>query len=97
MDSMGSGKNNMKKATIESSIDAQSAPQLGGSKSKFVPRFLQGAAHPGYCMLHIGFKLAALICYLILGILIDDKTFCFLVVIILSALDFWVVKNITGR
>ena len=64
---------------------------------KFVPRFLQGAAHPGYCMLHLSFKLAALVFYLILGLFMDDKTFCFLIVIILSALDFWVTKNLTGR
>ena len=62
-----------------------------------MPRFLNKAAHPGYCMLHIGFKLIALLCYLVLGLLIDDKTFCFLVVIIVSAVDFWIVKNVTGR
>ena len=66
-------------------------------RKKYVPRFLQGAAHPGYCMLHIAFKLAALASYLILGLLVDDKTFCFLIVIILSAIDFWLVKNVTGR
>lgn len=48
-------------------------------------------------MVHMGFKLAALISYLILGLMIDDKTFCFLIVIILSAIDFWIVKNVTGR
>ena len=62
-----------------------------------MPRFLKGAAHPGYCMLHVSFKILALIAYLILGIFIDDKTFCFLIVIIVSAIDFWVVKNVTGR
>jgi len=70
---------------------------LSDKQKKFVPRFLHGAAHPGYCMLHISFKLLALACYLILGLLIDDKTFCFLIVIILSAIDFWLVKNVTGR
>ena len=73
------------------------AADLTGTKKKLVPRFLKGAAHPGYCMLHIGFKLAALLSYLILGLMIDDKTFCFLIVIILSAIDFWLVKNVTGR
>jgi len=71
--------------------------ELSDKQKKMVPKFLRGAAHPGYCMLHIGFKLAALACYLILGLLIDDKTFCFLIVIILSAIDFWLVKNVTGR
>jgi len=48
-------------------------------------------------MLHIAFKLLAMASYLVLGLLIDDKTFCFLIVIILSAIDFWLVKNVTGR
>ena len=48
-------------------------------------------------MLHIAFKLGALASYILLGLLIDDKTFCFLIVIILSAIDFWLVKNVTGR
>ena len=58
---------------------------------------MQGAAHPGYCMLHLAFKLSALVFYLILGIFMNDKTFCFLIVVILTALDFWVTKNLTGR
>lgn len=93
------GSNKLKKATIESSTESGKKPaaELTASQKKFVPRFLQGSAHPGYCILHLVFKILALICYLILGLLIDDKTFCFLVVIILSAIDFWVVKNVTGR
>mmetsp|Transcript_9210 Transcript_9210/g.6558 ORF Transcript_9210/g.6558 Transcript_9210/m.6558 type:complete len:119 (+) Transcript_9210:393-749(+) len=27
----------------------------------------------------------------------DDKTLCFIFVVVLQALDFWVTKNITGR
>ena len=90
VDSMGSGPKNAVKQS------AQPA-ELTEKQKKMVPRFLKGSAHPFYCMLHLGFKLLALVCYLILGIFINDKTFCFLVVIILSAIDFWIVKNITGR
>ena len=103
MESMGRGKNKLNKAPIQSSTETKKSSygvppaELSGTQQKLVPRFLKGAAHPGYCMLHIGFKLLALVCYLILGLLIDDKTFCFLVVIILSAIDFWLVKNVTGR
>ena len=100
MDSMGSGSAKKSTASSESSGVKKSgkAPaELSDRQRKLVPRFLKGAAHPGYCMLHIGIKIAALLCYLILGLLIDDKTFCFLIVIILSAIDFWVVKNLTGR
>lgn len=99
-DSMGSGKNNiLQGSTNQAAAQAYVVPgeSLSDEQKKFVPRFLHGANHPGYCMLHIGFKLLALVCYLILGLLIDDKTFCFIIVIILSAIDFWLVKNVTGR
>ena len=100
MESMGSGQNKLKnqKAAGGGAIERSTeAAELSGTKKKLIPRFLQGAAHPGYCMLHIVFKISALASYILLGLLIDDKTFCFLVVIILSALDFWLVKNVTGR
>jgi len=86
--SQGSSSKKEQKSNLETS---------GRTNSQYVPTFLQGAAHPGFCMLHLGFKVAALFFYLILGIFMDDKTFCFLIVVILSAMDFWVTKNLTGR
>jgi len=62
-----------------------------------MPKFLSGATHPGFCLLHFSFKVAALLCYILLGIFMSDKTLCFIVVVILCAFDFWVVKNLTGR
>ena len=100
MESMGSGQNKLKnqKAAGGGAIERSTeAAELSGTKKKLIPRFLQGAVHPGYCMLHIIFKISALASYILLGLLIDDKTFCFLIVIILSAIDFWLVKNVTGR
>ena len=100
MESMGSGSNALGKPTTSKGKGPKHqvpGAELSEKKKKFVPRFLKGAAHPGYCMLHVGVKLLALFFYIFLGLFLADKTFCFLVVIIVSAIDFWLVKNVTGR
>lgn len=57
---------------------------------------LNQAAHPTACIFTFVFKACAILMYLIIGNFISDiMTFIF--VIIFSSLDFWVVKNITGR
>ena len=61
------------------------------------PKFLDGASHPGFCILHLSFKAAAFLCYILLGLFVSGKSIVFIVVAILSAFDFWVVKNLTGR
>lgn len=48
------------------------------------------------CMLHIAFKLAAVVLYFLLGWL-ADPTVNFIFVTILCVFDFWVTKNLTGR
>lgn len=65
--------------------------------NRVYPKFLDGSSHPGFCMLHLGFKLAAFLSYILLGLFVSGKSLVFIVVMILSAFDFWVVKNITGR
>ena len=85
--SMGSSKKENSSA-IES---------IESGKKGYTPKFLKGASHPGFCILHLVFKVLAISAYLLLGLLLDDKTFCFILVVSLCALDFWVVKNLTGR
>jgi hypothetical protein len=43
------------------------------------------------------FKAVAIFSYLIIGSIIDSSIITFILVIMFSSLDFWVVKNITGR
>ena len=43
------------------------------------------------------FKAAAIFSYLIIGSIIDSSIITFILVIMFSSLDFWVVKNVTGR
>ena len=49
------------------------------------------------CILHFAFKLAAMITYLLLNIFVGNLVLVYILVLILSSVDFWVVKNITGR
>jgi hypothetical protein len=57
---------------------------------------LKKAGHPLACIATFGFKAAGIFFYLLIGNFISNIT-TFIIVIILSSLDFWVVKNITGR
>ena len=77
--------------------NASAVVSIESGKKGYTPKFLQGAAHPGFCILHLVFKVLAIAAYLLLGLVMNDKTFCFILVVTLCALDFWVVKNLTGR
>lgn len=61
------------------------------------PKFLEGASHPGFCVLHLAFKVAAILSYVLLGLFVKGTSLVFIVVMTLSAFDFWVTKNLTGR
>lgn len=65
--------------------------------SKVYPKFLEGVSHRGFCILHLIFKVAAIISYVLLGLFVKGKSLVFIVVMIFTAFDFWVVKNLTGR
>ena len=55
------------------------------------------ASHPFICLLHIGLKAATIFAYLFLSLVNKSSVHTFIVVIILSAVEFWVVKNVSGR
>ena len=69
----------------------------GGRNSQYYPEFLKKATHPGTCLWHMVFKAAAIVSYFFFGIFGFAEVMVFISVILLSAVDFWVVKNITGR
>jgi hypothetical protein len=62
-----------------------------------MPEFLREASQPGICVLHFGFKLAAFFCYMFMNFAIKNLIMTYIVVLILVIVDFWVVKNVTGR
>jgi hypothetical protein len=61
-----------------------------------MPEFLKESSQPNICILHFGFKLAALICYLVMNFAIRNLILTYIFALILVIMDFWVVKNITG-
>ncbi|QHO34289.1 Golgi apparatus membrane protein-like protein ECHIDNA [Arachis hypogaea] len=54
-------------------------------------------ANPKTCFFHVLFKAAALAFYILSALFIDNFVIIFVVTVLLAALDFWVVKNVSGR
>jgi len=53
--------------------------------------------HPVVCLCHVGFRTCALLVYLFGGIFSSNFIGVFVSVVLLLSIDFWTVKNITGR
>lgn len=54
-------------------------------------------AHPRTCFFHVVFKAAAIVFYILSSFFNENFVIDFVVTILLVALDFWVVKNVSGR
>ncbi|CAH2057673.1 unnamed protein product, partial [Thlaspi arvense] len=54
-------------------------------------------ANPRTCLFHVLFKAAALAFYILSAIFVNSFVIIFVVTVVLAALDFWVVKNVSGR
>jgi len=72
----------------------QGAPDRPGNS---IIDLLSTAGHPVTCVFHFAFKVAVLIAYFIGRYFSGDYVITFILATILAALDFWTVKNITGR
>ena len=59
--------------------------------------YLGQAAHPSMCVCTFIFKVAAIVLYFFLNVIINNATFTFVVILLISCVDFWTVKNLTGR
>lgn len=53
--------------------------------------------HPVVCLCHVGFRTCALLVYLFGGMFSSSFIGVFVSVVLLLSIDFWTVKNITGR
>jgi hypothetical protein len=77
-----------------------SPEELLKSMASYVPdvkiEYLEQSNHPTACLFHLIFKAASLFIYMFGGMFISTFTIDY-IVIILSAFDFWTVKNISGR
>ena len=70
--------------------------QISSDKIDFT-NFLSKAKHPGIVFFTIFFKGLAMFCFLLLGIFGVPDALIFIFVVILNSLDFWFVKNVSGR
>ena len=77
---------------MESGLGSQGAASQASTGS-----ILDGSAHPVVCMFHFGFKALAVLFYCLFGLFSDDKTLSYIFVMTTTALDFWTVKNVSGR
>ena len=72
------------------------AQQISSDKIDF-SNFLSRARNPGIVYFIIFFKALAMVCFLFLGIFGVSDALIFIFVVILNSLDFWFVKNVSGR
>ncbi len=71
---------------------------LNRDSSKLIQTFnLSKATHPAVCMLHIGFKAGSIFCYLFFRVITMSSVHTFISVVLFCAVDFWYVKNVSGR
>jgi len=62
-----------------------------------ITNFINKASNPLICIFTIIFKIGAISSFILLDIFVKNEAIAYLVVIILSAADFWTTKNISGR
>ena len=71
--------------------------QISSSEKIDFTNFLQHAKHPGIVFFTLFFKGLAMASFLLLGIFGVSDALIFIFVVILNSLDFWFVKNVSGR
>mmetsp|Transcript_48459 Transcript_48459/g.55750 ORF Transcript_48459/g.55750 Transcript_48459/m.55750 type:complete len:213 (+) Transcript_48459:57-695(+) len=86
-----------KKTGISSGNNGGDARNVAVSNQSVPGEGREGEGHPTARMFHVGFKIGALILYLMLNFVIDNTIIAFVFVTLLNAFDFWTVKNVTGR
>eukprot|EP00922_Rhytidocystis_sp_ex-Travisia-forbesii_P007446 GHVS01010874.1.p1 GENE.GHVS01010874.1~~GHVS01010874.1.p1 ORF type:complete len:248 (+),score=33.94 GHVS01010874.1:72-815(+) len=74
-----------------------------GESDNGMPGFLKFSRHPIVCLFHLAFKCLAILTYLLgtyvfgFGYESNDFVFTFVTTTVFVSLDFWTVKNVTGR
>eukprot|EP01017_Pseudomicrothorax_dubius_P012257 TRINITY_DN1491_c0_g1_i2.p1 TRINITY_DN1491_c0_g1~~TRINITY_DN1491_c0_g1_i2.p1 ORF type:complete len:182 (+),score=18.55 TRINITY_DN1491_c0_g1_i2:244-789(+) len=57
---------------------------------------IKQASHPCTCLTTSLFKLSVVVCYFVLSLVLE-RLYCLIITVVISAFDFWFVKNIAGR
>ena len=81
---------------IQGTPAPQTQPQGANEQIDFT-NFLQHANNPAIVFFTLLFKGLAIILFLVLDIFGVSQALIFILVVILSAFDFWFVKNVSGR
>ncbi len=61
-----------------------------------MPSFISHSSHPGVAAVHVLLKIGIVFLYLVLPFIVASFD-VLVVVVILGAIDFWLVKNVCGR
>lgn len=87
--------------TLSGANEASKYTTSARDASAFAPGFLKTARHPLICIFHLVFKAAALLSFVFGSFLFGgwegDYVFSFVTTTAFLSIDFWTVKNITGR
>lgn len=61
-----------------------------------MPSFISDTSHPGVALLHVILKIAIVFVYLVFPLVMPGFS-QLVIVVIMAAIDFWIVKNVSGR
>ncbi|OAO16795.1 exonuclease [Blastocystis sp. ATCC 50177/Nand II] len=86
---MSSKENNPFLPDVEFADEQASVSNIGNSFSS--------AYHPISCFFHVSFKVVAVFFYLFGGLFVSDSIVQTVIVVLMNAFDFYVVKNFSGR
>jgi hypothetical protein len=74
------------------------APPTNQQQQKIdITNFLQHANHPFVVFFTLCFKAVSITSFLVLNLFLNNEALVFIIVVIFSAVDFWFVKNVSGR
>lgn len=88
---------NQSQTTSQSSPSTSQNIQVNPNEKIDITNFLQHANNPGVVFFTLFFKALAILFFLVLGIFGVPEALIFILVVILNSLDFWFVKNVSGR
>ncbi|SCV68099.1 BQ2448_220 [Microbotryum intermedium] len=82
---------------LTSISSSQAAAQLNDSSNTGAASILSQSAHPGALVFLYLFRSAAVATYLFCGFVSSSYVFSTVLVVVLLSLDFWTVRNVSGR
>ena len=96
---MDSDKQNNQKQIENKQKDNINQENIQSQKKEDInlTNFIQKASNPIICIFTLIFKIGAIVSFILLDIFVKNEAIAYLVVIILSASDFWTIKNVSGR